>query len=286
VLIRRKKSSVAPDKQSRPPAPRVSYVIGAHNSAPFINDTLEAIAKRLRDVPAEIIVVENGSSDDTLAVLRATAEIWPADAPALRILTSEKGLGFALRKGLAASTGSVVVISSDDLAFGFDELDAAEKMSLPDVRVVIGSKAHRDSVVRRSLLRGVLSGGLRTLLFLTLGMTTRDPQGTYVLYGPWIRAVTPALRQPGFLVTTEIAYLAQLSGTRPVEVPVTLRESDHHTRITMSDPIRMAMGLVATRARKRALRKVARASISADEGGSVLCYPRVSDEGLRAGRSH
>jgi len=277
---------VAPDNETCPPAPRISYVIGAHNSAPFINDTLEAIAKRLRDVPAEIIVVENGSSDDTLAVLQATAAIWPAEAPALRVMTSEKGLGIALRTGLAASTGSVVVISSDDLAFGFDELDAAEKLSMAEVRVLIGSKAHRDSVVRRNLLRDVLSGGLRVLRFLTLGMTTGDPQGTYVLYGPWIRAVTPALREPGFLVTTEVAYLAQLSGTRPLEVPVTLRDGEHPTRIRISDPIRMALGLVATRARKRALRKVARAAISADEGDSGLCYPRVSNEGLRAGRSH
>lgn len=278
------------DSHSLPPAPehgcQVSYVIGAHNSAAFINDTLEAIAKRLCDVPAEIIVVENGSSDDTLAVLQAKAQVWPADAPALRVLTSERGLGYALRTGLAASTGAMVVISSDDLAFGFDELDHAEKLSLPEVRVVIGSKAHRDSVVRRSLLRDVLSGGLRVLRLVTLGMTTGDPQGTYVLDGPWIRAVTPALREPGFLITTEIAYLAQLGGARPVEVPVRLREGGHRTRIKLSDPLRMVMGLFATRLRRRELRKVARAAVSAAGADPALCYRRVSDEGLRAGRTH
>lgn len=264
---------MAPDNDSRPPAPRVSYVLGAHNSASFINDTLEAIAKRLRDVPAEIVVVENGSSDDTLAVLQATAKTWPSDAPRLRVMSSERGLGIALRTGLAATTGEIVVVTSDDLCFNFDEFDASEKLSMREVGVVIGSKAHRDSVVRRNLLRDVLSGGLRVLRILTLGMTTGDPQGTYVLYGPWIRAVTPALREPGFLVTTEIAYLALLSGIKPLEVAVTLREGDHRTRIKLSDPIRMALGLVATRARKRALRKVARASVSASEGGSRPVLP-------------
>jgi glycosyltransferase involved in cell wall biosynthesis len=251
----------------------VSYVLGAHNSASFINDTLEAIAKRLRDVPAEIVVVENGSSDDTLAVLQATAKTWPSDAPRLRVMSSDRGLGIALRTGLAATTGEIVVVTSDDLCFNFDEFDASEKLSMREVGVVIGSKAHRDSVVRRNLLRDVLSGGLRVLRILTLGMTTGDPQGTYVLYGPWIRAVTPALREPGFLVTTEIAYLALLSGIKPLEVAVTLREGDHRTRIKLSDPIRMALGLVATRARKRALRKVARASVSASEGGSRPVLP-------------
>jgi dolichyl-phosphate beta-glucosyltransferase len=240
--------------------PVVSYVVPAHNSADVIADTVEALGKRFAELPAEIIVVENGSSDSTRQVLAELVVKWPADAPSLRVLTCERGLGHALRTGIVASTGRSVVLGSDDLAFGFDEVDAVERMGFPRDEVIIGSKAHPDSVVTRAFLRTALTGALRLLRRVVLNIHTGDTQGTYVMNGDWARGIAPALGEGGFLLSTEVAYAAHLGGLRVVEVPVRLRESNHPTRIRIADVANMFIGLLALRSRRKRLRETSRAS--------------------------
>jgi dolichyl-phosphate beta-glucosyltransferase len=232
---------------------KVSYVIPAHNSAAVIQNSLEEIAKRLTDLDGEIIVAENGSGDGTIEILAGVAARWPGTGPALRVITTARGLGNALREGIAASTGRVVVFTADDLPFGFDELDATERMGFPAGTVVVGSKAHPESVVQRSLVRTTLTGGLRLLRRVALGMRTADPQGTFVMDGRWVRSLTPDLEENGFLVTTEIAFAAELGGLTVTEVPVRLRESGHRTRIRVGDVVDMFTGTLALRRRRAAL---------------------------------
>jgi glycosyltransferase involved in cell wall biosynthesis len=232
---------------------KVSYVIPAHNSATVIQNSLEEIAKRLTDLDGEIIVAENGSSDGTVELLATVAAGWPSTGPALRVITTRKGLGHALREGIAATTGQVIVFTADDLPFGFDELDATERLGFPGRTVIIGSKAHAESVVQRSLVRNTLTGGLRLLRFVVLGMRTGDPQGTFVMDGAWARALEPELKESGFLITTEIAFAADLAGLSVIEVPVRLRESGHRTRIQPRDILNMFTGTLALRRRRGAL---------------------------------
>lgn len=244
----------------------ISYVIPAHNSAGIIEACLAEIADRLRgDSPAEVIVVENGSTDDTPSVLSRLARRWVTDPVSesveLRVLTSAKGLGHALRVGIAASRGDRVVITADDLPFGFDELTASTGVDLRRCPVVIGSKAHPASDIGRSPLRRILTVGFQLLRWLVLGMRTGDPQGTYVLDGRWARAVVGGLREPGFLITTELSYVAELSGIRPVEVPVRLRPSHdaHGSRVGfVGDAWRMALALLDLRRRRLELRALGR----------------------------
>ena len=233
----------------------LSYVVPAHNSAPIIGATLRELASRLRHGDSEILVVENGSTDGTLELLQDLQQSWGFDRPQLRVLTSDKGLGNALRAGMKASRGDVVVFGADDLPFGFDELDAASGLDVASLKVVIGSKAHPRSAVDRSPTRVVLSRGFRILRRIACGMRTGDPQGTFVLDGPWARAVAESLQEPGFLLTTELVYLAELQGVRPVEVPVRLRadHAAHGTRVRLVDIRKMMLGTVALRRRKAVL---------------------------------
>jgi dolichyl-phosphate beta-glucosyltransferase len=253
-------AQIEPDRTVAGDRPVVSYIIPAHNSAAVIRDTLESIAKRLAEVPAEIIVVENASADDTRRVLADLAAGWPAEAPALKVMSTARGFGVALRVGIAASSGRTVLITGDDLPFGFDDLDAAEERGFPARTVLIGSKAHPQSVVERSLTRSVLTGGLRLLRLVILGLRTADPQGSFVVDGDWARAIGAGLEAKGFLVTTEIAYAAQLAAIPVIEVPVQLRECTHPTRIRMSDIVDMFVGMLRLRRRRRSLRAVARAT--------------------------
>jgi dolichyl-phosphate beta-glucosyltransferase len=205
----------------------LTYVVPADNSALAIEGVLSALASRLDGRDAEAIVVENGSTDGTGA------------------LRSAKGMGNAYRAGIAASRGARVVLTADDLPFGFDDLEAAEGVDPVVHPVVVGSKGHRDSDADRGLLRAVLSRGFWALRRVVLGIRTLDPQGTFVLGSDWARRIGPQLTEPGYLGTTELCFLAERLGAQPLEVPVRLspEHRDHRSRVTVRDVRQMAVGL-------------------------------------------
>jgi glycosyltransferase involved in cell wall biosynthesis len=232
---------------------QLSYIVAAYNSSQTIEGTLKELAERFTGQPVEIIVVENGSTDGTLDLLRRVAAEWDCAGVELRVLSTEKGLGNAFRGGIAASRGDRVFLGADDLPFGFDDLDAAQPYDHTRHRVVIGSKAHIDSQIDRSTLRRMMTFSFYLLRRAILGMRTRDPQGTFIVDGQWAREVVGALAEPGYLMSTELCYLAEASGIRPVEVPVRLRanHAEHASRIQFGDVWRMATGLFTVRRRHR-----------------------------------
>jgi hypothetical protein len=193
-------------------------------------------------------VVENGSSDGTFDLLNQVHETWSHDVD-LRVLQSAKGMGNALRTGILESRGERVFLGADDIPFGFDDLDTAEKLDLSQHPMVIGSKAHPESVTPRGMARRILTFGFLTLRLIILGMRTRDPQGTFIIDGDWARKAEPRLTEQGFLLTTELTFLAEREGLRTTEIPVRLRESHdvHGSRIRLSDPVKMGLGLFTLR---------------------------------------
>jgi dolichyl-phosphate beta-glucosyltransferase len=247
-------------------SPRVielSYVVPACNSAATIEATLRTLATTLDGRSVEIVVVQNGSTDGTSDLLSTVQATWAHKHVSLVVIDSDKGLGHAYRTGIAASHGERVVLTADDLPFGFDDLEASDALDAVAHPIVIGSKGHRNSVVERGGLRALLSAGFWLLRRSILGMRTLDPQGTFIIAGDWARQVVAELTEPGYLVTTELCYLAERSGIEPVEVPVRLSAAHgaHRSRVKPGDVWRMGAGLVGIRRRhahSRVLRAVRR----------------------------
>jgi glycosyltransferase involved in cell wall biosynthesis len=231
----------------------LTVVIPAHNSSDVIATCIGRLAERLSDRMAEVIIVENGSTDGTYELCLRLVDEWPATTmPRFRLLRSDKGMGNALRTGAEASRGEYVLLTADDLPFGFDDLDAFDRMAVAGTDrpiVMIGSKAHPDSRVNRGVLRGALTLGFSILRRLVLGMKTGDPQGTVIVEGQLLRSIAPTLHEHGFLFTTDLIYRLERMGVRPVEVPVALSadHARHASRVSPSDVRAMALGLFRLR---------------------------------------
>jgi hypothetical protein len=214
-------SAASPDDM----AVGTSVVVPCRNGASVIGSTVETLAAALSGSD-EIIVVENGSSDDTSAVLEDLAHRWQYDC-ALVVLHSEPGLGEALRTGVLASSGRRLLLSADDLPFG--TTDQAEFMKLPDdVVVAIGSKAHPGSEVHRHRRRAIQSRIFRFLREALLQSRVGDSQGTIWVDGAWGRSFATVSRESGLMWTTELVLAAEQQGLKVLEVPVRLRE-EHET---------------------------------------------------------
>lgn len=236
----------------------LTVVVPAHNSGGMIVSTVERLASRLDGITAEIVVVENGSMDDTWARCIRIAEGWDHVRITFVHLQSAKGMGNALRAGTLASRGSYVLLTADDLPFGFDDIDYFEAALTGGGAVppfIIGSKAHRDSIVDRGATRGLLTWGFGVLRSSILRMRTGDPQGTLLIEGSLARDLARRAREQGFVFSTELVYLSERMGLTPVEVPVRLTPS-HHThpsRVSLHDMFAMSTGLARLRWRHRSV---------------------------------
>lgn len=233
--------------------PRLSVVVPAHNSGPVLDQSVEILAAALADVPgAEVILVENGSRDGTWARAQAlAARSWPVRVVACQ---SPVGLGEAYAEGIRRATGEVVLLTADDLPFGMTDVAAWAAAGWPD-GLVIGSKAHPDSVVPRAFVRRLMTFVFTWLRRLVLHLTVGDTQGTVFAPADWARGVTPRLAEGGYLFSTELLYAAHLQGLAITEVPIALRprDDDGGTRIRVSDVLEMTTGLVRLRRRAATL---------------------------------
>ena len=204
----------------------LSVVVPTRNGEAVLAESLTALAGRL-GADDELVVVENGSTDGTSDLLESIASDWPHAVP-LVVLHSDPGLGNALRTGVLASRGTRVLLTADDVPFGFSDLDGFA--GLPDEAVVaVGSKAHPASEVDRAWRREAQSRAFRWLRRALLHSAVGDSQGTIWVDGAWARSFALVSRETGLMWTVELVLAAEQQGIDVWEVPVRLSDA-HDTR--------------------------------------------------------
>jgi glycosyltransferase involved in cell wall biosynthesis len=127
----------------------LSLIIPAFNEAQRIGPTLRGAHRFLAARPAsfEIIVVDDGSTDETVALVAALA----GELPGLRVLCSpsNRGKGHAVRLGMRAATGQVRVFADADGSTPIEELDALLQALAAGADIAIGSRYLAASRVTR-----------------------------------------------------------------------------------------------------------------------------------------
>ncbi len=103
----------------------ISVVMATRNRAPHVAGAVDSIMAAIRAEPAvtaEVIVVDNGSSDQTSAVLAKLTETYPTNFKG--VLEPLPGVSRARNRGLSIATGDVIVIIDDDCRMAPDYFTA------------------------------------------------------------------------------------------------------------------------------------------------------------------
>lgn len=202
--------------------PDLTIIVPIHNSSPVLKNTLDQLHEKFLGTSHEILLVENGSRDNSWEICKQLCNSF-SDLN-IKVFQSEPGLGSAIQKGIRESAGKRLLITADELPFGFDELDQSNKYRDGSF-LIIGSKAHPLSIVPRGWKRSLSSQTFRILRKLVLRSNVGDSQGTFVVDGVWIRSRLEKLSSSGFIITAEIVEIAERDHLQIIEVPVRLRNS-------------------------------------------------------------
>lgn len=226
---------------------RVSVIVPTFNGESVIGETLTSLQSRLT-IHDEVIVVVNGSTDKTFDSATDFAANATSSGPAIRITKSEKGLGCAYQSGVLEAKGRFIVLTADDLPFGFSDWDSTSKLTNPSA-ITIGSKAHKESQVHRSFLRSLLSRIFLVARRILLKSHVGDTQGTFFIQGEWVKDFACKTTVTDYMWTTYLVSYAESIGLTPIEVPVELdlTHGDHGTRIGIVDILQSFISLVTLR---------------------------------------
>ncbi len=197
----------------------------AHNERALLEESVREVSDGLRAAGRafELLVVENGSGDSTLALAQRLA----ATVPEVHVHTlTQPDYGKALRTGLVAATGDVVVtfdVDYYDLTF-LDRALALMTRTDHAADVVIASKRAAGAHDARPLLRRFVTAAFAVLLRVGFGLRVSDTHGMKALRRA---AVEPLARRCRFgtdLFDTELVLRAERAGLVIVELPVRVEE--------------------------------------------------------------
>jgi dolichyl-phosphate beta-glucosyltransferase len=203
--------------------PRLSVVIPAFNEAIRLPSYLDEVVGFLegRGEPYEVVVADDGSTDDTAAAVRALAARHPAEQQ--QPLGRNRGKGAAVRAGMLAATGAARLFTDADGATPIAELKRLEPALASGADIAIGSRVLFDPAVAvRTRRHRVAAGRVFNWLVARLGLSgVADSQCGFKLFtAASAEALFGVLATAGFAFDVELLLRARAAGYRIVEVPV------------------------------------------------------------------
>jgi glycosyltransferase involved in cell wall biosynthesis len=227
--------------------PLVSIVVPAYNE----QATIAQVLRRVAQTPfrRELVVVDDGSSDATVALVRA----MESEIDGLRLITQDRnrGKGAAVRAGIATSTGEIVVIQDADLEYDPADLPRLLQPLVDGVAdVVYGSRLRGGEPQRAHLFWHYAGNRALSLLTNVLYNTTiSDMEVGYKAFrGDLVRSFK--LVSDDFRFEPEVtAKVLRTPGVRLYEVPISYygRTYAEGKKITWRDGIKAVGALLRFR---------------------------------------
>jgi len=231
-------------------APSLTIIIPAYNEATRVGATLHAIDAYLGEgsIDAEIIVIDDGSFDDTFDVVSKVA--GNISVP-LRLLRYEinRGKGFALKQGFAVARGRYVLFTDADLATPIEQLPALLGSVESGSDIAIGSRNLSESCINIAQpWYRVLMGKINLWLVRRIAIRVSDATCGFKMFrGDVGQDIFARVRVSGFGFDAESLFIAKALGYSIAEIPV-LWENKAGTSVSVvRDTVDTLVGLSSIR---------------------------------------
>jgi len=230
---------------------RVSFLVPAYNEAATIVELLEHVTAL--DLEKQIVVVDDGSTDGTSALLAAADDMERR----LRTITlsSNRGKGAAVRAGMLAARSNFALMTDVDLSTPLDDLEKLVIALGDEGDVAIASRALKESqvIVHQPAHRELMGKTFNVFVRVLTRVPWHDTQCGFKLFRlERSRCVFELQRVEGFAFDLDILVTARRLGLAVSEVPVTWVDNpDTHVGLFSSS---VAMAVDAVRIAYRARR--------------------------------
>jgi hypothetical protein len=204
----------------------LSIIVPAYNEARYIGAVLDALLNARFVVPHEILVIESNSTDGTREIVRQYEGV-----PGVTVVLEDqpRGKGAAVRHGIAASSGSIILIQDADFEYDLDDYDALlEPIKQHRTSFVLGSRSLGidDWKVRKmasSRVKAFLMNGAQLLFAKTFNLLYQQRvTDVNTMFKVFRRECLDDLpfTADGFSFDIELACMLIRAGYSPMEVPV------------------------------------------------------------------
>ena len=222
--------------------PQLSIVIPAYNESSRIEHTLERVLSCVsaQNWDAEVLVVDDGSKDDTAAIV----ERWMGVHPRLSLVKNpgNRGKGYSVRNGLLQAAGDVVMFTDADLSAPMEEAELLLKALADGADVAIGSRwmDRTRQTIHQPLYRQVFGRCFNWITRTVMGLPFKDTQcGFKAFKRPAAQVIFRLQRIERWGFDPEILFIARKLKYAVREVPVTWGHDERSRMSYLKDGMKM-----------------------------------------------
>lgn len=204
-----------------------SIVIPANNEGETIRESvgrfIENLSAEARSILREIIVVENGSTDNTAGECRNLRDRYPTIVKLLSV--SRGSYGEAIKTGILEARGKYLsILECDNLDTDFVQ-KSIQVFAVERPQLIVASKRHPRSIDDRPLKRRLLTFGFNLILRAAVGYPGTDTHGLKSMETAWGRRICAIAMTTDEIFQTELVILSWCLGGKIVELPIRIEET-------------------------------------------------------------
>ncbi|HET6464433.1 MAG TPA: glycosyltransferase [Nitrospiria bacterium] len=220
-------------KTMKPVTRDLSVIVGCYNESANLETNIIELAQFLDGLKRsyELLVVDDGSLDNSVAILRDLEQ----KVPGLVVLRNPKnmGKGFSIRNGILNCSGKYIIFTDSDMAYAQTNVRTVLERLESGCPVVVGNRRLPDSVytvnnrlVRYVYRRHFLGTAFNLVIRRLFGITTHDTQsGLKGFQRQVAERIFERIYTDGFLFDVEVFVRAKRLGIPIEEIPVHLTYS-------------------------------------------------------------
>ncbi len=210
----------------------LSVILPVHNQKLQIKRNFNRILSYLNKIGAEVIVVENGSTDGSLGELKKLSKRYGFKLVVLK----ESGRGLALKKGIERARGTAIGYLDTDLGVPLRYIANAQK-ELRRSDLVIGNRYINGAKAKRTATRWLASKAYIALVRFAYGSKITDFQcGFKFFMADFAKAASKKISDNRWFFDTKLILIAEHEGKKICELPVSFSEKRWST-VRINDPL-------------------------------------------------